>query len=89
MDCLKISGMKCDDSWKAKFVWTIILMIAGLWAITFVITGICMVTFDYLGVLLLVTGLRLAHGSLDRPCISKGLDCSFDRHDHSTCDTIV
>ena len=27
-------------------------------------------------------------GSLERPCISKGLDCSFDCHDHSTCNTI-
>jgi hypothetical protein len=27
-------------------------------------------------------------GSLGRPCISKGINCSFDRHDHSTSDTI-
>ena len=45
----KLAEMKCDDSWKAKSVWVIILMIAGLWAIIFVITGICMILFWLFG----------------------------------------
>ncbi len=45
--------------------------------------------------LLVIWGVHCWHlvyvwlmGSLGRSCISKGINRSFDRHDHSTCHTI-
>jgi hypothetical protein len=53
--------MKSSGNSKAKFVWVIILMAAGLWAIIFVVTGICMIIFWLLGGS--VVGFWLTFGS--------------------------